>query len=101
MAAGINSRLYEEIYTRARALLKREGIESFRLGEFVIEGVADGGLWIFHDDDDPLTYARHSLVFSADSSGNITERRLADVKVLKLAVNIMRANMVLDDLASI
>jgi len=92
----IDIKLYSELYTRSRALLRRGNVESFDVGDFLIEGMEGGGLWVFFRD--PIRGIR--LIMDCNKDGDVGQA-LADGEIPSQALAAVRAHMILDDLSEI
>jgi len=102
---GVNGGLYREIYRRALVLIKapNRSFSGGSVGRIVynvlIEQHPDGYLRV--DYTPPQEYPIPRLVVSVDRWGRIHERMLADVRTLKEVLDVLKRNMVLDDLANV
>jgi hypothetical protein len=93
---------YAELYQRARAILRREQTEEFKLNNIIeIEGVEGGSLYLFYRDEHVTQRRGPRLLLLADKDGNIEQRGLGDEKALEDALSILRQATILDDLSEV
>jgi len=101
MNGGINDDLYTELYTRCRALLRREKSEEVRLKDLLVVGFDGGSLMAYYYDEHTGGSRGPRLLLRAGKDGEIEQRSIGDGRALDSALAVLREEMVLDDLSEV